>query len=170
MSARALGGSYAALWAATIAGAALARLGLDLAHVEPPHGAGLDPTVTTVGELVSHNTLIALWPLALVAIGWPALAGVRVLGDAVIAAQLLAHGLLVGSALGQHPHLWRYLPHLPLEWLAIAIPAGAWLTARSSRPRRLATTTATGVLVVAIAALAAVAGAAAIETYLVPVS
>ena len=106
-----------------------------------------------------------LWPLALVALGWPELPGARTAGDLLIAAQLLAHGLLIGTAIGQHPQLWRFLPHLPLEWLALAIPAAAWLTARTrpARPSRRR------VPLVAGAVLAALAGAAAIETYLTPV-
>jgi hypothetical protein len=170
MSARALACSYAALWLATIAGAGLAAVGARLHTVGVPRPA-LEPTLATVGELLAHNAVVALWPLALVAVGWPALAGVRVVADALIAAQLLAHGLLVGSALGQHPQIWRYLPHLPVEWLGLAIPAGAWLTARHPRPGRPDPVTAkrTLVLPAAAAGLAALAGAAAIETYLAPV-
>ena len=168
MSARALTGSYAGLWLATITGAALAGVGAELQHVAPPRPA-LEPTLSTLGELLAHNALVALWPLALIALGWPGLAGARRVADALVAAQLLAHGLLVGSALGQHPQLWRYLPHLPLEWLAIAIPAAAWLTARRARPARPGWPPA-GVVAIATGALAALAGAAAIETYLTPVS
>ena len=136
MSARALTFSYLALWLATLTGAALAAAGARLQAVEAPRPA-LTPSLATVGELVEHNTLVALWPLALVALGWPELPGARTAGDLLVAAQLLAHGLLIGTAIGQHPQLWRFLPHLPLEWLALALPAAAWLTARI-RPARFA--------------------------------
>ena len=32
------------------------------------------------------------------------------------------------------PELWRYLPHLPLEWLALALPAAAWLDRAPTTP------------------------------------
>jgi hypothetical protein len=170
MSARALTACYLSLWLTTLAGAALTLVGAPLGRVDAPRPT-LEPTLGTVGELVAHNTLVALWPLALLALGWPALAGARLLGDALIAAQLLAHGLLVGTAVAQRPELWRYLPHLPLEWLAMAIPAAAWLHARTAHPARRDPASAQLPLVlrVAVAGLAALVGAAAIETYLAPI-
>src|SRR5687768_12267424 len=95
MSARALTFSYLALWLATLTGAALAAVGARLRVVEAPRPA-LTSSFATVGELLEHNALVALWPLALVALGWPELPGARHAGDLLIAAQLLAHGLLVG--------------------------------------------------------------------------
>jgi hypothetical protein len=160
----AISGCYLALWLATAAGAALASAGVRLVVARAPRDA-LQPSLDTASGLLAHNALVALWPLALVAIGWPALAGARLVGDALIAAQLLAHGLIVGSALAQHPDMWRYLPHLPLEWLALAIPAAAWLTTRAHPARPAATTVA----VAAGACVAALLCAAALETYLVPV-
>jgi len=167
MTARALSGCYLALWAATGAGAALALAGVDVIAMPAPHDA-LESSLETVTELVSHNMPVVLWPLALVALGWPALTGVRCVGDGLIAAQLLAHGLQVGSALGQHPDSWRYLPHLPVEWLAIATPAAAWLTSRTATPAR-PTGTSLLALTLASACLPVLLGAAAIETYLTPV-
>lgn len=166
MTRRALWVCYLALWAATGAGTGLALAGVHLITVPAPRDA-LEPNLATAMELFAHNALVALWPLALTALGWHGLTGIRLVGDALLAAQLVAHGLLVGSALGQHPETWRYLPHLPLEWLAIATPAAAWLTARRGRPARpAATTLAAG----AGACVAALLGAAPIETYLVPVT
>jgi hypothetical protein len=169
MTARAVTITYAALWAATGAGAALTLAGIQLATTSAPRDA-LDPGAGTAVGLVAHNAAVALWPLALVLLGWPALPGVRRVGDGLIVAQLLTHGLLVGAALGEHHDTWRYLPHLPLEWLAIAAPAASWLTARTARlshpvmRRRVEPVLAgAGVLVVLL-------GAAAIETYLVPVT
>lgn len=165
MNRRAISGCYLALWLATAAGAALAGAGLHFVVAGAPRDA-LEPSLDTASELLVHNALVALWPLALVAVGWPALAGARLAGDALIAAQLLSHGLIVGSAVGQHPDTWRYVPHLPLEWLALAIPAAAWLAARAHPARPAGTTVA----VAAGRCVAALLGAAAIETYLVPVT
>src|SRR5262245_54659571 len=96
---------------------------------DAPHDA-LPATAATYGELLAHNVPVALWPAALVLIGWPYLRGVRQAGDAIISVQLLSHGLFVGVAVGARADLWRYLPHLPLEWLGLALPAAAWLHAR----------------------------------------
>ena len=154
--------AWIALWATTALGAASAAAGIDALHTPPPRDA-LDATPATAISLLGHNALIALWPLALIALGWPSLAGVRWVGDALIAAQLVLHGLVVGGALASHPAMWRYLPHLPVEWLALAIPAAAWMNARITPPvqrRELAAATA--------ATLAALTAAAVIETYAVP--
>jgi hypothetical protein len=117
----------------------------------------------TVIELVAHNAPVAVWPLALVALGWPALPGARRVGDALVAGQLLGHGAIIGSALAQHPGLWRYLPHLPLEWLALALPVAAWAQARAGRPAGAVLIGLVALRVTALLALAAI-----VETYLVP--
>jgi hypothetical protein len=169
MSARALSISLLAVWAATLAGALTALAGLHILAARAPHDA-LPTSVGTGLELFAHNAPVALWPLALVAIGWPALPAARLLGDLLIAGQLLAHGLLVGSQLGQHPGTWRYLPHLPFEWLAIAIPAAAWLRARTRRARTPDGDDGVGLVGPLAACIAALAAGAAIETYLVPVT
>ena len=155
--------AYLALWGATAAGATLATVGVHMFAAPAPHDA-LPATLGTAAGLLAHNAPVALWPLALIALGWPRLPGARAAGHALVAGQLVAHGLLVGNALGQHPALWRYLPHLPLEWLALATPAGAWLAARrdtSCRSRRWLGHNVAGVA--AVLALAAI-----VETYLVP--
>jgi hypothetical protein len=154
--------TWIALWATTTLGAASAAAGIDALHTPPPRDA-LDARPATAISLLGHNALIALWPLALIATGWPTLRSVRWVGDALIAAQLLLHGLVVGGALASHPAMWRYLPHLPVEWLALAIPAAAWMNARLTPPvqrRQLAAAT--------VATLAALTAAAVIETYAVP--
>ena len=158
----AAGTAWIALWAATALGALTVAAGADALRTPAPHDA-LDATLTTATELFAHNAIVALWPLALVAIGWPSLPVARRLGDALVAAQLLGHGLLVGGALASHPAMWRYLPHLPAEWLALAIPAGSWATARarpSGQPVHLVAS--------ALLTLAALFAAALLETYLVP--
>lgn len=157
--------ALAVLVALTAVGWLAGRSGLELTTGVPRDALPAGPS--TVLELLAQNAPVALWPLALVALGWPAIPAIRTLGDLLIIAQLLGHGLLVGAALAAHDGLWRYLPHLPLEWAAIAVPAGAWLTARS-RPggvaldRRALTWAGglTGALLIA---------AGAVETYAVPI-
>jgi hypothetical protein len=159
---RAAVAAWVDLWATTALGAGCAAAGVTALRTPAPHDA-LDGTLATATSLFAHNALVALWPLALVALRWPSLAAVSRVGDALVATQLLAHGLVVGGALASHPAMWRYLPHLPIEWLALAIPAAIWTIARA-RPlpqrRELAAATA--------ASLAAISAAAVIETYAVP--
>jgi hypothetical protein len=166
MTRAALLSACTALWLATAAGAALALVGLRLASAGAPRDA-LAANPGTALALLAHNAPIALWPLALAALGWNALAGARSAGDVLIAAQLASHGLTVGSALRQHPDTWRYLPHLPLEWLGVAIPVAVWWSARNTaRPPH----TRGDLALAATSCLAALTAAAAIETYLVPVA
>ncbi len=155
--------SYAAIWVATAVGILVAGLTRPLFDVDAPRDA-LQASPATVIDLLVHNTLVALWPLALVALDWPRLRGARTAGDVLVAGQLAVHGLLIGVALGQQPSLWRYLPHLPAEWLGLAIAAAGWLYARRAdrppAPRALAGLAACAVAVLAVAAI--------VETWAVP--
>jgi hypothetical protein len=161
---RAAAATTALLIAAAIAAAALSTAGADLFNIGAPHDA-LPATLTTARSLLVHNALVALWPLALVGLGWPHIPGARHVGDALIGGQLLAHGALIGTALAQHPELWRYLPHLPAEAIAITAPAATWLHARRGErpntPRMLAHAT-TAIVLLVVAAL--------LETYAVPIT
>ena len=150
------------LAAAAVAGAALARAGVEIVAVGEPYDA-LQNTAETVAMLARHNTAVMLWPVALVALGWAAIPVARHVGDALIAGQLLAHGAVLGSALAQQPGLWRYLTHLPLELAALIVPAAAWIAARRGTP-----ITRTGLAGIAGVVVALVVAAAACETYLVP--
>ncbi len=149
---------------ATAAGAVLAIAGVELVDVGEPHDA-LTNTAGTVAALVGHNAVVVLWPLALVALGWPAIPVARAVGDALVAGQLLAHGALLGSALAQHHGLWRYLTHLPVELAALTLPAAVWVAAR-----RGASVTSRGLAGTAAIVLTLVVAAAALETYLVPLA
>jgi hypothetical protein len=151
-----------ALVAAALAGALLAAAGVRVITVPAPHDA-LAPTPDTALALLAHNAGVALWPLALVAVGWPGLAGVRGLGDALVAGHFVGHGALVGSALAQQPGMWRYLPHLPFELLALALPAAAWLAARTSTRHPLTQLVRVGAAVLGLLTIAAL-----LETYAVP--
>lgn len=152
-------GVYGALWASTAAGGALAELGVELTAGTPRDA--LPARLHVAAELFTHNALVALWPLVIAALGWPAIPIARAVADAAITGHLLGHGLLVGNALASHPDLWRYLPHLPVEWLALALPAAAWITARRSEDVAPLFTTSLTALVLAAAAL--------LETYAVPI-
>ena len=124
MSARALTVSYLALWLATLDRRRARRRRRRACKPSRRPGRRSHRASPPSRELVEHNALVALWPLALVALGWPELPGARTAGDLLIAAQLLAHGLLVGTALGQHP-------------AAVALPAPpAAGVARARDPRR----------------------------------
>ncbi len=153
----------AALTVSAAIGAALSLIGADVIVAYEPHDA-LAATFSSVWELWRHNAPVALWPLALVALAWPWSAGLRRLGDVVVAGTVVGHGVTIGSALAQYPELWRYLPHLPLEWLAVAMPAAAWRSARQ-RPARgpIRALVPTALVTAGVLVLAALA-----ETYAVP--
>jgi hypothetical protein len=154
--------TYGALGVLTAVAAAAAAAGVTtMAAVPAPHDA-LTASLATAAGLLSHNAAVALWPLALVTLGWPGIPGIRQLGDVLIAAQLLAHGLAVGGVMGVRPEVWRYLPHLPFEWLGLCAPAAGWALARGGAHRpgdglKLASVSITALVV-----------AAAVETWTVP--
>lgn len=155
--------ALAVLVALTAVGWLAGRGGLKLTTGASHDALSAEPG--TVLELLTANAPVAMWPLALVALGWPAIPAIRSLGDLLVVAQLLGHGVLVGAALATHDGLWRYLAHLPFEWAAIAVPAGAWLTARTGgvgleRRALMKAGVLTGAFLLA---------AAAVETYVVPI-
>jgi hypothetical protein len=154
--------AFAVLAVSAALGAVLAEAGARVITVGAPRDV-LAATPQTVLELVAHNLPVALWPLALIVLGWPALPGARQAGDVLVGGQLLGHGAIVGNALVQQPGLWRYLPHLPVEWLALALPVAAWAQARAGRSFGVAGVVEAAGRVVMLLVLAAV-----VETYLVP--
>ena len=157
--------SYLAISGATAGGVLLGLAGVALMRTPAPHDA-LSADTTTALALLRLNAAVALWPIALLGLGWHRISFGRRLGDTLVRAQLLGNGLVAGDALGQQPELWRYLPHLPLEWLALAIPVAAWVSARRediSYERHV-------LLAVAVACLALLTLAAVVETYLVPIA
>lgn len=80
---------------------------------------------------------------------------------------LIANGASIGRGFAQAgSELFAYLPHLPLEWAALALPAGAWFAFRARPPRERAralvhVAALTGLLVVL---------AAVVESLTVPVA
>ena len=159
---RSLARSYAAIWAATAIGAMSGDPGSAPARgggaVRRAHADTLDRGRAAQRQRRRRSLAAGL---AVARMG-PAAVRRRRSPMCSIRAQLLGNGLIAGNALGQHPRLALYLPHLPLEWLAIAIPVAAWQSARDGqRTARLRATAAT---------VAALVAAALIETYLVPVA
>jgi hypothetical protein len=149
--------------AAALLGAAAAAAGKRLVVVPTPSDA-LPATAATAVALFAHNAGVALWPLAITTLQWPRMRVVRELGDTLVGAQLVGHGALIGNAILQQPALWRYLPHLPAEWLGIALPCAAWVAARYEHELAARHHLRVAAISVALLAIAAV-----IETYLVPI-
>lgn len=160
--------AYAALWAGTLAAAALVALA---GHtLTAPVKATLALRLTATSQpragralaLAAHNIPIACWPL-LLGLGPRRSPRTRAALDALIGACALANTITVGAALGAYGSaLIPYIPQLPLEWAGLAGGYGAWLIERARPLRgseRLALLSAT----VALLALAA-----ASETYAVP--
>ena len=151
---------WLALTAATTLAAILAVAAPALAPATPPHPT-LHPTAGEVASILSHNLRVLAAPFILVAARFERTRASRIAGDAVVAAILAGNAIAVGLALGRwHAALIPFLPQLPVEYLAAATAATAWLDARR---HRTGTT-----LRSAAATLTLTATAAAIEVLLTP--
>ena len=124
----------------------------------------LQPQVVTLADAVSLAATNAK-AAGLVLLG--ALAArdrvTRTVFDVLLTVLLAGNMAIIGAALGAYgPQLLPWLVHLPLELAALAVPAAAYVCARSARlrPCRLLATTALTVALLAVAAL--------VETYLTP--
>lgn len=155
-----------ALWMLT---GALTALGGLLGLVAPRIAPGgvpqptLNGTITEAASIFVHNLRVLAGPLILAAARWGHGRTTRAIGDVVVGATVLVSPLLVGATLARHGRsLLAYLPHVPVEWAALSVAAGAWIAAR---PERLSTRTLAAYVTttVALAALAAV-----IETLSIP--
>jgi len=147
---------------AAIAGALMPELAPDRGPRPTLHG--------TPGEALSIlliNVRTLSLPLLLSAGRWHTSRLTRYVGDVAVAAIVVANALLVGVALGRYPaELPRYLPHLALEDLALAVAASAWVTRRL--PRRAAAGAPASVLRCALLTLTVAVLAALVEVYAVP--
>jgi hypothetical protein len=128
------------------------------------------PTLTgTPAEAVSifvHNCRSLVVPLLLAAGRWDTARAPRDVADLVVAVLVLANPVVVGFALGRYPtQLPAYLPHLALEYAALAIAASAWLTRRlpNVSAERAASVPRCATLTLIVTAIAAV-----VETYAAP--
>jgi hypothetical protein len=159
-------GRVLALWVLTMALTGVGVLvGVLLPGLAPP-GTPHPTLYGTGGEaagIFAPNARVLAAPVILAATRWGTGPITRGLADAIVIVVVLSSPLLVGAALGRHgTQLLAYLPHVPLEWAALSVAAGAWLTARHDRPpaRTIAAYTA---LALAFAAFAAI-----LETLAIP--
>jgi hypothetical protein len=126
-----------------------------------PHPT-LHGTLGDAASIAIANARVLSVPFLLALFRFSSDRGSRQLGDLLVVALLGGNALRVGLALGRdRGALLPYLPQLPLEWLAAALAAAAWLTLRAGTRKR------TGLAYVA-AVLVFVAAAAAIETTCTP--
>jgi hypothetical protein len=153
--------AYAVLWTITLLGAVIGTIAPQLATAGRPHPT-LHRSIGDMASIAATNARVLSPPFLLSFCRFPAHRRSRQLGDLLIAGILGANALRVGLALGRwHARLLPYVPQLPLEWLAAAVAAAAWLTLRSSHRTQTAVAYLAGVLVVVVAA-------AAVETIATP--
>jgi hypothetical protein len=153
--------SYAGLWMVTCVAVLVGAVAPSLAPGGHPH-LTLHGTPGDFASIAIANTRVLSAPFLLALFRFPSDRRLRQLGDLLVVVLLGENALRVGLALGRdRGALLPFLPQLPLEWLAAALAAAAWLTLRTNGRRR------TGVAYLA-AVLVLVAAAAAIETICTP--
>lgn len=122
------------------------------------------PTLAGAGWLLANNVRATGWPLLAVALRAHR-HGRRVTGvvHAAVLVSAAANLLPVAAAIGVYrSQIVPYLPHLPLELYAITTGPATWLTCtRHPITRRQ-------LAAIAVTVLAALAGAAVLETWAVP--
>jgi hypothetical protein len=161
---RACATAFAAITSLTMIAAAAGAIDRALVPSTVPH-ATLTTSFGAWGSIVIENARVLALPFLLVAFGTHHGRYRRHLGDAAIVGVLGVNAVKVGLALGRwQGRLLPYLPHLPLEWAAAAIAAGAWLYARTHHDQKRR-----GSLLIQTAiTFAALAAAAAVEVLLTP--
>jgi hypothetical protein len=153
-----------ALAAATALGAAAAIAWPGLGPGSRPH-ATLHPSLDAIASILLNNLRVLAAPFILAAARFGATRTGRLAGDATVATILVGNAVAVGLALGR----WRgalipFLPQLPIEYLAAATAAAAWLDARRHAvPRGPQIAIANAAVTIGLAA-----AAAAIEVLLTP--
>jgi len=153
--------TYAVLWMIALSGAVIGSIVPELAPAGQPHPT-LHGSLGDLAAIAATNARVLSAPFLLAFFRFPAHRRTRRLGDLLIAGILAANALRVGLALGRWQfRLLPYVPQLPLEWLAAALAAAAWLTLRNSNQRRTALAYLAAVLLVVIAG-------AAVETIATP--
>ena len=161
MHVRRIAVAYAGMWVLTCLGTVIGRAVPGLAPGGQPHPT-LHGTPSDFASIAIANARVLSAPFLLALFRFPSDQRSRQLGDLIIVVLLGGNALRVGLALGRdRGALLPYLPQLPLEWLAAALAAAAWLTLRTGARKR------TGLAYVA-AVLVLVAAAAAIETICTP--
>ena len=155
-----------ALWAVTLAPAAIVHASPDLAHdIRTALAFRLEPTPGTLddalGILGTNARVTAALLLAAVAVA--GLAPLRPVLDVFVITIVVANAALVGIATGAYgPAALPWLVHLPLEWAALGTAAAEYTRARAGplRPRHVARSAGVTALLLILAAVS--------ETYLTP--
>ena len=155
---------WVTLAAATALGAAAAIAWPALGPASRPH-ATLHPSLDAIASILLNNLRVLAAPFILAAARFGANRSSRFTGDAIVATILVGNAVAVGLALGR----WRgalipFVPQLPIEYLAAATAAAAWLDARRHAPPRGSQIAAAN----AAATIGLTAAAAAIEVLLTP--
>jgi len=159
--ARPIAAAYAGMWILTCLGAAIGSAAPGLAPSGQPHPT-LHGTPSDFASIAIANARVLSAPFLLALFRIPSDRRPRQLGDLIVVVLLGGNALRVGLALGRdRVALLPYLPQLPVEWLAAALAAAAWLTLRTGARDR------TGLAYLA-AVLVLTAAAAAIETIWTP--
>ncbi len=150
-----------AVWLLTALGGLVGHLAPGVAPGGGPH-LTLRGNVTDLLSILATNLRLLAAPFALALLGFQHSGRARGFGDLVVAAVVTLNALRVGLALGRYgTELIPYIPQLPIEWLALALSACAWMSARrGAQPRELRTT--------ALLTVLAAVSAAAIEVLLTP--
>jgi len=150
-----------AVWLLTALGGVAGLLAPEVAP-----GGGPRPTLHgSVGDMISIlaiNLRLLSVPFALALLGFQRSGPGRAFGDLLVGAVVTLNTLRVGLAFGGYgTRLIPYIPQLPIEWLALALSASAWIAARhGAQPRPLRNR--------ALQTFLAAAAAAAIEALLTP--
>ena len=155
---------WVALAAATAVCAAAAIAWPALGPASLPH-ATLHPSLDAIASILVNNLRVLAAPFILAAARFGATRSGRLAGDAIVATILVGNAIAVGLALGR----WRsalipFVPQLPIEYLAAATAAAAWLDARRHSPPRGPEMAVAN----AAATIGLTAAAAAIEVLLTP--
>lgn len=150
-----------AVWLLTALGGLIGHLAPGLAPGGGPHPT-LRGNVADLLSILAANLRLLAVPFVLALLGFQHSRRARGFGDLVVGAVVTLNALRVGLAIGRYgTDLIPYIPQLPVEWLALALSASAWMSARrGAQPRELRTT--------APLTLLAAVTAAAIEALLTP--
>ena len=155
---------WVTLAAITAFGAAAAIAWPALGPATRPH-AILHPSLDAIASILLNNLRVLAAPFILAAARFGATRASRLAGDAIVATILVGNAVTIGLALGR----WRgalipFVPQLPIEYLAAATAAAAWLDARRHVPSRGPQIAVAN----AAATIGLAAAAAAIEVLLTP--
>jgi hypothetical protein len=146
----------------TALGAVLGALAPGLAPDQGPHPA-LVPTLGTAASILLTNARVIAAPYLLCVFRFGADHRARRVGDAIVAGILAVNALRIGVALGRwQGRLIPYIPQLPLEYLAAAVAASAWIAVRNQVASGLA------LALSAVLSVLILMGGAALETFATP--